>query len=324
MKTKHTLLALAFFLSGYIVSFGQTTSKKDSIAKDSSVVQVKKTTKPKKRSFYLDEKSKGITEKIFNTKCSAAVFYCKRFDREDMIIFKVYERISFGKITPKEYNQLRIYLNRKSIKQTPENHKILIHYENQLVGFKESVENCNLYNGKSLKENFDSFNKQAKANGEYPFESIKEFQRYVRNHRLEFHDEEKYNQEVATYAKQQNNCIKRIETKFETPVYYMVGDNFNYPIKNEYFTWVVDQKVVKNTFMKANPDADLIVIKPNGEYFIKSDFLPDFVLNKLLKKENWKQYKSEWVSSKLTQHPFGVGIVEDIVRPYEFYTSNCY
>ena len=218
MQMKHTLLVTAFFLGGFIFSYGQTTTKKDSILKDSTVVKVKKATKPKKRSFFLDEKSQGITEKVFNDKCGAAVYYCKRFDKEDMIVFKVYERMSIGKITPKEYNQLRIYLNRKSIKQTPEDHKILIHYEEQLVGFKESNENCNLVNDKSLKENFDTFNKQAIANGDFAFESIKDFQRYVRSHRLEYHDEEKYNQEVSTYAKQQNNCIKKIETKFQTPV----------------------------------------------------------------------------------------------------------
>lgn len=324
MQMKHTLFVTAFFLGGFILSYGQTIIKNDSIVKDSAVVKVKKVTKPKKRSFFLDENSKGITEKKFNDKCGAAVFYCKRFDKENMIIFKVYERMSFGKISSKEYNQIRVYLNRKSIKKVPENHKILIHYEEQLVGFKESYENCNLINDKSLKENFEAFNKQAKANGEYPFESIKNFQRFLRSHRLEFHNEEKFNEEVETYAKQQNNCIKKIETKFETPVYYMVKDNFNYPLKNDHFTWVEDGGAVYNTFVKKSPDTDLIIIKPNGEYFIKSDFLPDFILNKILKSKNWNKLKNDWNNSKLINHPYGIGIVEDITRPYEFYTSNCY
>lgn len=322
MKRINITLTLIFI--GSQLLFSQVSTVNDSIKKDTVISKIKKDTIPKKRTFFLDENSLGITEKTFNDKCGAAVFYCKRFDKDNMIVFKVYERMLFGKLSKKEYNQLRIYLNRKSIKQTPENHQILIHYEEQLIGFKESNENCNLVNDKSLKENYEVFNKQALANNEYPFESIKNFQRFVRSHRLEFHNEEKFNQEIATYAKQQNNCIKKVETKFQTPVYYVVNDNYNYPIKNEYFNWVVDGGAIKSTFIKKHPDTDLIIIRPNGEYFIKSDVIPDFVLNKILKSENWFKFISDWKNSKIINHPYGVGIVEAITKPYEFYNSNCY
>lgn len=317
----HTFIFFSF-LSSTFISFAQTEIKKDSVKVDA--VSQKAKPIPKIPTYYLDENSIAISEKTFNEKCNAAVFYCKQYDRDNMVIFKVYHQMLFGKLKPQEYDQLRIYLNRKSTKKIPENHKILIHYEESLVGFKESNEHCNLVNSKSLKDNYEAFNLEAALNGEYPFESIKRFQKYVRNHRLEFHDEEKFNEEIASYANQQNNCIKKIETKYQTPVFYVVNNNYNYPIKNEHFTWVVDGGAIKNTFVKSNPDTNFILIKPNGEYFIKNDFLPDYVLNKLLKNEDWSQYILEWKESIRTNYSIGYGIVNDMTREYEYYTSSCY
>ena len=316
-----TIIPLLFLLICFSL-FGQIEVKKDTIAK--TIKKDSIATTPKIRTFYLDENSVAISEEEFNLKCMASVFYCREFNRTDSTIFKVYHQMYFGKLTSNEYNQLRIYLNRKSIKKTPENHKILIHYEESLVGFKESNENCNLVNSKSLKENYEAFNLEAELNDEYPFESIKNFQRYVRIHRLEFHDEEKFNNDVADYAKQQNSCIKKIETKYQTPVYYVVNDNYNYPIKNDHFTWIIDGGAIKNTFVKNHPDTDFILIKPNGEYFIKSGFMPNSVLNKLLKHENWEQFKNDWTKSIQRNYSSGYGIVRDMTREYEYYTSSCF
>ena len=323
-KMKQTTLIYILLFSLSPLLFGQTEIKKDSIQKDSVQHKIKKDSIPKIKTVFIDENSLYITKREFNEKCNAAVFQCKRFELENIIAYRVYYRMYFGKLKPEEYNQLRLYLNKKSNKTIPENHKILIHYEESLVGFKESNEHCNLINAKSLKDNYEAFNLEAELNGDYPFESIKEFQRYVRIHRLEFHDEAKFNEEVANYATQQNNCIKKVETKYLTPVFYVVYDNYNYPIKNKHFNWVVDKGTIKSAFIKKLPDADFILVKPNGEYFIKSDFMPDFVLKKLLKHENWEQFKQDCKKSIKTNSSTGYGIVHDMTREHEFYTSNCY
>jgi len=316
---KLTIIFLACSLLFYTSMSGQESPKKDTVT-----TVVKKDTVPKTRTIYLDENSNQISEALFNLKCMAAVFYCRQIDRDNLTVFKVHYNMYFGKLTPTEYNQIRLYINQRSNKKTPENHKILIHYEESLVGFKESNENCNLVNSKSLKENFEAFNLEAELNDEYPFNSIKEFQRYVRNHRLEFHDEKKFNENVVDYAEQQNNCIKKVETKYQTPVYYVVNNNYNYPIKNKYFSWVIDGGAIKNTFVNKHPDTDFILIKPNGEYFVKNGFMPNIVLNKLLKAENWKKLKNGWKKSIKSNSLFGSGIVNDITREYAYYTSSCF
>ena len=274
-----SILFLFIFLANCSV-FSQYKNAKDSLYNDSILKVNKKKVKPKLPSYFIDENGKAIRENTFNQKCNAAVFECKRFDRENMVIFKVYHRMFFGKLKENEYNQVRLILNRDSNKTIPENHNIIIHYEESLSGFKERNEFCNLINSKTLEENYTAYNKDAINNGEYPFESLKMFKRYTEGHQRDFHDEQKFDKEVAEYAEQQNDCIKKIEIKYKTPVIYMVKDNYNYPIKNNYFTWVIDKGTIKNTFLKKHPETDFILLKSNGEYFIKSDFLPDFVLSK--------------------------------------------
>lgn len=337
MKHTFPLIILIFFAISTL--FCQKPVVKDSISKDSifkntiikdtiSNDSIKKSVKKEKVKrtpiYYLDENGTAIREALFNQKCNAAVFYCKMHEKKDMIIYKVYYQMYFGKITPVEYNQVRLYLNRKSQKTIPENHNILIHYEQSLSGFVERNEFCNLVNSKTLEENFEAYNLEAELNGEYPFESLKAFKRYVESHYREYHDEEKFNEEVAEYANQQNHCIEKIETKYQTPVFYVVKDNFNYPIKNKHFTWVVDSGTIQSAFLKKHPDANFILLKPNGEYFIKSDFMPDTVLNKLLKKPNWQPYISEWKKSIKNNYSEGYGIVNAMTKEYEFYTASCY
>lgn len=322
MKQVSTLFLFIFLAN--ISIFSQYKSVKDSLYLDSILKTSKKKVKPRIPIHYLDENGVAIREIAFNQKCNAAVFYCKRFDREKMIVFKVYHRMFFGKLNKTESNQIRLFLNRDSNKTIPEDHTILIHYEESLSGFKERNEFCNLVNDQSLEENFTAFNKEAMASGDYPFESLKMFKRHVEFHRKDFHDEQKFNKEVAEYAEQQNDCVKKIETKYKTPVLYMVKDNYNYPIKNDYFTWVIDKGAIKNTFLKKHPDTDFILLKPNGEYFTKSDFLPDFVLKKLLKNSDWEKEKSDWSRSIETNRVAGYGIVNEITKEYEFYTSSCY
>lgn len=305
-------------------SVTKNTAIKDTISQDSIKKVVKKKRPPKKPIYFLDENGVAIKELTFNQKCNAAVFYCKKYNKENMTIFKVYHQMYFGKLTTKEYDQMRIYLNQKSPKSIPENHNVLIHYEQVLSGFNERNEFCNLVNSKSLEENFETFNLEAKRNRDYPFESLKSFKRYVDNHKSEFHDEEKFYREVAEYADEQNNCIKKIETKFQTPVFYVVNENYNYPIKNKHFTWVVDSGAIKSAFLKKHPDANFILIKPDGEYFIKTDFLPDSVLSKLLKNKNWQPYQGDWLKSIKTNFSEGYGIVNSMTKEYEFYTSSCY
>jgi hypothetical protein len=321
---KQILILFLFIFFANSSTFGQYKRAKDSLYLDSVLKVNKKKVIPKLPTHFIDENGKAIREITFNKKCNAAVFECKRFDREKMVIFKVTHRMFFGKLKEKEYNQIRLMLNKESNKTIPKNHNILIHYEASLSGFKERNKFCNLINSNTLEENYKTFNTEALNFGEYPFESLKMFKRYVERHRKDFHDEQKFDKEVAEYAEQQNDCIKKIETKYNTPVVYMVKNNYNYPIKNDYFTWVIDKGIIKNTFLKKHPDTDFILLKPNGEYFVKSDFLPDFVLSKLLKSDDWEKQKSNWTKSINTGDSKGYGIVNDMTKEYEYYTSNCY
>lgn len=320
---KPILYALLFSCFNTLV-FAQVKVKTDSITNDSTKVAKKVIVKPVLPKVFLNEKSEAISEIEFNVKCGSASFYCKQFEKPDMTVFKVYYKMFFGKLKPKEYEQVRIYLNNRSNKKVPENHKILIHYEESLYGFDERNEHCNLVNSFTLQENFEAYNNEAKRTGDYEFTSIPEFHKYVRIHEKEYHDKAKFDREVEEYADQQNACIKKIEKKHQTPVFYIVSENFNYPIKNKYFSWVVDTGVIRSGFLKNHPDADFVLIKPNGEFFVKTGEMPDFVLNKLLKKEDWLPLQKEWFSSMNTNDPVGFGIVKDMTQEYEFFTPSCY
>ncbi|WP_156772367.1 hypothetical protein [Urechidicola croceus] len=297
------ILPYLFFISTFIL-YGQNKIEKDTV--------------------YYDENKIEISKDKFIDKCNAAVFYCKQFDIDNYIVYKVYHRMYFGKLTPQEYNQIRMYLNQQSIKNTPKNHSILIHYEENLAGFKESNEYCNLINSYSLEENYNYFNLNAKKNNEEPIKSIKAFKQIVEWHRKEFHNLKKFNKDVANYAKQQNKCIRKVELRFKTPVYYAIYNNNNYPLKNDYFTWLEVNSIIKTTFTKNHPDIDLIILKPNGEYFIKNDFLPNSVLFKLLKEKDWTKFKNDWNQSIKTNYNLGYGIIFDTTKDYDYYIPSCY
>lgn len=70
--------------------------------------------KTAKDTMYIDEKLVEIAKELYLQKSNAAVFHAQNYEADDFIIYKILYKFNFGKITQKEYQQIKLLLENKS------------------------------------------------------------------------------------------------------------------------------------------------------------------------------------------------------------------
>lgn len=240
-----------------------------------------------KDTVYMDENNIKISKTLYKTKLKNTVLHSKSYETDSLMIYKILHKYYFGKISSKEYNQIRLLLEKEDKTKIKDNNPLLIKYYDTLFDFKTLMNQHKLH----LKKH------HLYPNGD----TIKNIKHHTFNHKI-------YLRKIKEYSKKSKKCTKKLGHKMNTKVFYVYNFDKGY-VFNENLKWIKD-KIFKNLFFKIMHEYDLIIIKPNGDYFLKSGHFSDANIKLLLKENNWSSFIDDWKNS-LTKYPInGTGIIK--------------
>jgi molybdopterin synthase catalytic subunit len=244
--------------------------------------------------IYLDENMKEMDYISYAKKCDAHIYKCMEYKTDTFSINKIMYKHTFGKITPTEYVQVKNILSKDSKEIINKNTIIVVKYSDSLYSYnstKQKFDNLVIEHRKAVYDTASNTMKYHKIN--------------YKNYNLNT-----YNKNCEKWLKEQNKCIKKFEKIENTNVIY----SYLHKEKNTYnyadFNFVKDRGILKNTFFKIVQNFDLLILKPNGEYFLSGGHLDDKKIKKLLKDADWSNYIEDWKTT-VTKYPkSGFGFFE--------------
>ncbi|MCF6279308.1 MAG: hypothetical protein L3J14_03070 [Flavobacteriaceae bacterium] len=255
-----------------------------------------------KDTIYMDENQIEITKEIYLKKLNNATLYSRNYETKDFIIYKNLYKYYFGSVSSKEYNQIRMLLEKDGNTKIKNGASILIKYVDTLYGFNMLMKRRTAHIKKGHLTNNET-------------DTLKNIKHLLFNYKI-------YLKDIKKYSKKAKKCSEKLYKKRNTSALhvYKYGKGYSF---NENLKWIKD-RVLKKMFFKNMYENNLLIIKPNGDYFMKSGHFSDANLNKLLKEENWNQYKKDWRKSLKINSNKGFGIIEKFSFQNHYHTSHCY
>jgi len=252
---------------------------------------------------YLDENLTEIDSSTYSRKCRRLLFKCLEYRTDRLVVNKILEKYRFGKLNPIEYKQVKGVISRISKLKIESDKIMVIKYYDSLLNFS-SVNRRHIEHTKPKKTTSpDSSNSTKRP--PHPF------------------NVDIFNKNRRKWVKKNKKCIERNENKYNVEIIYIYKAEQNVISKYEGFNWVEDNGVLKNQFFKIMFNFHLLIIKPNGEYFLSGGHVTDKKVGKLLKNADWTEFKSDLKSSH-SKHIFkGVGLFKR-VDPYYHNTKHCF
>lgn len=256
---------------------------------------------------FLDENMQEIDSLQFNTICNNHAYKCLAYSSDSILVNKVLPKYSFGKITPEEYEQIRSILELDSKTKIAAGSKIIISYSDTLFN-KETV----------IKKQMSSFTKTKKSNKQSLIcngFSISKSPDKTLNKKDFIHFNEKREKYLA-------KCIEKFEKQDLVTVNLMYNnkqDGFSY---FENVPRLKDRGIFKNTFFKIYKNYNLLILKPDGEYFLSGSFITNKNVQLLLNKEDWTPYKEDLQEFKEKGCYINKNFFEDPI--FDFTTKHCF
>lgn len=244
---------------------------------------------------YLDENMKEVGKSTFKSKCESQIFKCLNYTTDSLIIHKILYKYSFGKIKPKEYNQLRNLLIIDSKREIDSNATIILK-------FRDSLQNLQV-----LKNRYDKHIIVCEAKNlkmEHESKNLKSFAK-----------------DRNTWIKSKEKCTKKFTKKNNVSVNYLYKYENNAVDSYSNFNWVKDRGIFKNLFFKIMYQSNLLIIKANGDYFLSGSHISDKSITKLIKKKDWTKYREDWQSSLTTHKKNGKGFFN---KDTGFHKKHCF
>ena len=220
---------------------------------------------------YVDESMNKIDSIQFKKKCNTYILKCLKFTSDSVIVNKVLHKYSFGVLKKDEHLQLRKFLISDSNLNIDDTKTLLIK-------FRDTI-----YSPNSLKQINDKHNRECEK--ENP--NISHLNKTLKQ----------YYSERKKWIKSTNKCIKRIEKKLNSKVIHLYKYNKDAVSSYANFVWIKDTGVIKNKFFNIMHNYNLLILKPDGEYFLSGNFISDGQINQLLKNKDWTTFKNDFKSS---------------------------
>lgn len=241
----------------------------------------------------IDEKMESIDSLTLAKKCNQRIFKCLKYDTDTLVINKILYKYNFGKLNQEDYKKIIDYLSTTSQSNIESNKTIIVRYYDTLK----------------------SFSKLLKEHSKHPKEKQKV---YTDTSKTKFYylNPHKFNRQIFEknrnkFIKDRNKCIKKYDRKYNTQVFHAFDYDSN--VSGEYidFNWIPDNGILKETFFEIVFNYWAVILKPDGEYFLIGDHFSDKNVSKLIKSDDWTQFKLEW-NETLYKYPInGIGIFKD-------------
>ncbi len=241
--------------------------------------------------LYLDENLNKIDSITYSKKCKRILSKCLEYKTDSLIINKISIKYAFGKLTSSEYNQIKGVITRNSDMKLKQNEVLVIKYYDSLL-------------------NFNSVNRRHLNHIKKPKTVLPDSLASAKNTKNVFHtfNESIFNENRKKWVKKHKKCIAKNEKKYDMKLIYLYKDEQNVLDQYEDFNWVKDNGVFKNKFFNIMFNFHLLIIKPDGDYFLSGGHITDKQVGKLLKKMDWSEYKNDWKLSFQKQVINGSGL----------------
>lgn len=238
--------------------------------------------------LYLDENLNEIDSITYSKKCKRILSKCLEYKTDSLIINKVLIKYVFGKLNPNEYNQIKGVITRNSNIELKQDEVLVIKYYDSLFNFK-SVNKRRLNHLKTHKTTAPDSLGVTKI-------VFRPFNETI------------FNKNRKKWVKKHKKCIAKNEKKYNAKLIYLYKAEQNVLDEYEGFNWVKDNGVFKNKFFSIMLNFHLLIIKPDGDYFLIGGHITDTQVGKLLKKPDWSEYKNDWKMSFQKQVINGSGL----------------
>ncbi|MCL7764176.1 hypothetical protein MPF19_12175 [Polaribacter sp. Z014] len=229
---------------------------------------------------YIDEKMKSIDSITYYKKCNSVVLKCLNFKTDSLNINKVVYKFKFGTTDSIGYSQVRTLLLKNSNRKIHKNAFLMISYRDTL------------FNTKAIKESFIRHTKTHKTLEHKDFNS------------------KKYHFRRQKWVNSQKKCREKFN-KLGAETFYVFKYDYGYMKEYNDIKWIKDRGLFKNAFFKIIYSGNFLIIKPDGKYFISGGHLPNNLLKKLLKNEDWSKLKLDWLATYNTLSKSGIGAFKE-------------
>lgn len=234
-----------------------------------------------KDTIYADENDFPISKEIFNKKLSAPIYYGLRFDTDTLVLQKIKLKFYIGELESNTKHQLFKLLNKRH--QIDTTKVLIIHYSDTLklpnefpkrnyVVFKDSLDNIvKVIQGPTT---FVDLNKIRSVKKQEHFWSYK------------------------TFIREQKKCMKsHVKYKDEAQVLHFYNQNNGHPEKLNELRWYKDYGlVIKKILMSIENEFDVIIIHPDGDFYVQKGYLEFYYPYKdLIEKRNWETHNKAFL-----------------------------
>lgn len=186
--------------------------------------------------------------------------------------YGIYFSHDFGTIQPSYLKQIKKQLSKSSGKKILSNQTIVIRYNNNL--YKKDKVIKRLTSGPVHKSKATAKNK-------------------IKKWRVDI-----------------KKGLKSLEERKDSKLFFVYANNLGG--KHDYpklkLNWIEDTMNLGDSLFKIKHTHHLIVIRPNGEYFISNVHLSSHLIKKILDEEDWSQFRKDWKKSYQKMSPRGYGV----------------
>lgn len=251
-NTKHIAL-MVIFLLGYWLCYAQNT-------------------------LYINYDLQEISEDEFKSLTKSRSITSYIHQKDTITIKKIGLKHWFGQLDSIQYNKIRNYINFKSKNQLKKDDYIVIALIDTLHSYDSYVKNF-IRNYRYNPER----HKHLEVSEIHNTKIIRRELLRNKNDFLSFVDKKMKN----TIA-----CKNRIEKKYNAKVYHIYNEKYNEKPLNPELDWLDNYAVFKDLFFPFEYRNKVIIIKPDGAFFVTSSY--SLRLEKaLIKHKNWNKYEKK-------------------------------
>ncbi len=241
------------------------------------------------KNIFINKSLKYIDSTTYQLKCSKFNSKCFSISskKTDTIINVVYNKYKFGKLDTVN-NQI---VRNDIYKEGDKGFFIIIHYADTL----------NTY-GYYMKNRASIIKKIRKK---LNYSDMITDKIIIKKHHLS----NSFNEHSNKIQKNNKKCIKKLRKKNIDLLHYYNRGNTNLTK----IQWIKDEKkILKNYFFKFYPEYYFLFLKPSGEYFLAGGLITPSQIKKLVKHNNWNNFKKDLIESIQKNKPVGFFNVEHI------------
>lgn len=239
--------------------------------------------------IYMDEQMKPIDTLTYAKKCRQYPYKCVFIPTDSILIYKVLKKYDFGSLSPEAYNQIRKLLILDSKKNIETNDVIVVKYVDTLRDY--------LSDKRKYRDHLDSVN----------IISSLVFQSKIST---KPHDRKLYQKHIRSWIKKSKKCVKKYEKRLPVSINYVY--DYEQDALETYgdFNIVKDRGIFKNLFFKIVCHYNLLILRPDGSYFLSGYHISDKDVKKLIETQDWSEFKNDWRSTLDLYKINGYGLFE--------------